>query len=328
MKFGTIGTGYIVKAFLDGVFKNNGSLEAVYSRKQETGEAFIKDYETTKVYTDLEKMMQDPEVEVVYVASPNGLHYQHALLALQHDKHVIVEKPMCGTVKQAERLFEEAKKRNLFIFEAITNQHLPNYATISKLLGHIGRIRMVQCNYSQYSSRYDALRKGEEPNVFSPKFSGGALADINIYNVHFVVGLFGLPEQVAYYANKHANGIDLSGVVVMTYPDFIATCVGAKDSASTNLAQIQGEKGYIYVKQGGNGCREVELHIGDKVTVYNAQKDPNLLYYENVDFKEMIEKQDFQGRDAYMKESLECMQVLNQARAFAGIHFDEDDLPL
>ena len=184
---------------------------------------------------------------------------------------------------------------------------------------------MVQCNYSQYSSRYDALLSGEEPNVFSPKFSGGALADINIYNIHFVVGLFGLPEQVAYYVNRHTNGIDLSGVVVMQYPDFIASCIGAKDSASTNLAQIQGEKGYILVKQGANGCREVELHIKDRVTCYNRQEEQNLLYYENVDFKKIIETRDFPSRDAYMKESLECMQVLNQARAFAGIHYAEDD---
>lgn len=328
MKFGTIGTGYIVRAFLDGVYKNDGELAAVYSRRQETGEAFAKAYGSPQVYTDLEAMYNDENVEVVYVASPNSLHYAQSLKALQHGKHVVVEKPMCATVAQAKRLFEEAKERGLFIFEAITNQHLPNYKIIPEILRKIGRIRMVQCNYSQYSSRYDALKSGEEPNVFSPKYSGGALSDINIYNIHFVVGLFGLPKDVAYYVNRHANGIDLSGVVILTYPDFIATCVGAKDSASTNFAQIQGEDGYIYVRPGSNGCREVELHIKDKVTIYNQQEDPNALYYENVDFKKIIETKDYQARDAFMEESLKCMQVLNQARQFANLVFDEDAQPL
>jgi len=172
MKFGTIGTGYIVRAFLDGVYKNDGELAAVYSRRQETGEAFAKDYGSPQVYTNLEAMYNDENVEVVYVASPNSLHYVQSLKALQHGKHVVVEKPMCATVAQAKKLFEEAKERGLFIFEAITNQHLPNYKLIPEILGKIGRIRMVQCNYSQYSSRYDALKSGEEPNVFSPKYSG------------------------------------------------------------------------------------------------------------------------------------------------------------
>lgn len=328
MKFGTIGSGYIVRAFLDGVYKNDGEVVAVYSRRQETGEALAKDYGSPQVYTDLEAMYNDENVEVVYVASPNSLHYAQSLKALQHGKHVVVEKPMCATVAQAKKLFEEAKERGLFIFEAITNQHLPNYKIIPEILGKIGRIRMVQCNYSQYSSRYDALKSGEEPNVFSPKFSGGALSDINIYNIHFVIGLFGLPKDVAYYVNRHANGIDLSGVAILTYPDFIATCVGAKDSASTNFAQIQGEDGYIYVRPGSNGCREVELHIKDKITIYNQQEDSNALYYENVDFKKIIGTKDYQARDAFMEESMKCMQVLNQARQFANLVFDEDTQPL
>lgn len=321
MRFGTIGTGYIVKAFLDGVYKNDGCLEAVYSRKMETGRNFAKDYGVEKVYTDLEELYQDSEIDVIYVASPNSLHFSQSLEALKHGKHVVVEKPMTSTVEECEILIAEAKKEDFSFFEAITNQHLPNYRWIKENLSRIGRIRMVQCNYSQYSSRYDALLAGQTPNVFNPKYSGGALYDINLYNIHFVTGLFGQPKEVAYYANKHENGIDLSGVAILTYPDFIAECVGAKDSASVNLAQIQGELGYIYVSLGANGCREVELHIGKEVETYNQQPDDNLLYYENIDFKKIIETKDYGQRDCYLDESLTCMKVLCQARSFANIQF-------
>jgi len=324
MRFATIGTGYIVRAFLDGVFKNGGSLAAVYSRKEETAQAFARDYGTPKIYTDLAQMFADPQVDVVYIASPNSLHYPQALMALEQHKHVVVEKPMCSTLEECKTLIKAAKDRGLFLFEAITNQHLPNYRYIKKILPEIGRVRMVQCNYSQYSSRYDALLAGKTPNVFNPEYSGGALYDINIYNVHFVTGLFGRPDHVAYYANRHENGIDLSGTLIMTYPDFIAQCTGAKDSASLNLAQIQGEKGYIYVRQGANGCREIELHVGQEVTVYNEQPDSNLLYYENIDFKRMIETQDLSMCEAYLEESLMVMETLTAARQFAGIVFKAD----
>ena len=324
MRFATIGTGYIVRAFLDGVYKNGGTLEAVYSRKEETARNFAKDYDVDKIYTDLEAMFSDPDIDVVYIASPNSLHYPQALMALKHHKHVVVEKPMTSTLEECQTLIDEAKARGLFLFEAITNQHLPNYRYIQEILPKIGRIRMVQCNYSQYSSRYDALLAGGTPNVFNPVYSGGSLYDINIYNVHFVTGLFGRPDHVAYYANRHENGIDLSGTVIMTYPDFIATCVGAKDSASTNLAQIQGEKGHIYVRQGANGCREVTLNVGQDITVYNEQPDQNLLYYENIDFKQMIENEDHASCDAYLQESLMVMETLTKARKFADIQFAAD----
>lgn len=324
MRFGTIGTGYIVRAFLDGVYKNGGTLEAVYSRTEQTAAAFAKDYGTPKIYTSLEEMYQDDKIDVIYIASPNSLHYPQTLQALRNHKNVVVEKPMCSNTKECQTLIDEAKKRGLFLFEAITNQHLPNYRYIREILPAIGRIRMVQCNYSQYSSRYDAFLEGKLPNVFNPAFSGGALYDINIYNIHFVTGLFGKPQEVCYYANIHENGIDVSGTVILRYPDFLCQCVGAKDSASLNHAQIQGEKGYIYVHQGGNGCRKVELHVKDQVTVYDEQPDKNLLYYENVDFKEIIENKDYAKRDAYLEESLAVMEILTQARSFAKITFAAD----
>lgn len=324
MRFGTIGTSYIVRIFLDGAIKNGGTLEAVYSRRQETGEAFAKDYQVTKVYTDLTEMCRDPEIDVIYIASPNSLHYEQAMLALAHHKHVIVEKPMCSTVAECEAMIALAQKNQVFLFEAITNQHLPNYHYIQKILPEIGRIRMVQCNFSQYSSRYDALLAGQTPNVFNPVYSGGALYDINIYNIHFVIGLFGAPQKAYYYANKHPNGIDLSGVAVLIYPDFICECVGAKDSASLNMAEIQGEKGYILVEQGANGCRLVKEQRKDQCISFNEQPERNLLYYENADFKEVIESKDYARRDAFLEESLTVMKVLCELRQSCGLVFAAD----
>ena len=321
MRFGIIGTGWITHAFLDGVYKNGGELVAIYSRKEETALKFGEKYQVTNVYTNMEEFLKDPMIDVVYIASPNSFHYPQTKQALLAGKHVVVEKPVASSVDEWEDVMAICKEKNLFLFEAITTQHLPNYKYIKEVVNQIGRIRLVQSNFSQYSSKYNALLAGQTPNVFNPAFSGGCLSDINVYNVHFVVGIFGLPNEVKYFANKHPNGIDLSGIVVMSYEDFICQCSGAKDSASYNYAQIQGEKGYILVKSSTSMCLEVELHIGNEVTTYNVQEDMNALYYENIDFKQIIENKDYALRDYYLNESLNTMKVLEAARHDANIKF-------
>lgn len=325
MRIGTIGTGFIVDTFLSALAEIEGAeCVAMYSRKEERAKPLAEKYQVEKIYIDLDKLYKDPTVDFIYVASPNSLHYEYAYRALEHGKHVICEKPFTSTVRETENLIKLAKKKGLMLFEAITTIHLPNFQLIKQHLGKLGQLRFIQCNYSQYSSRYDAFLRGETPNVFNPEFSGGALADINIYNLHFVINLFGSPESVNYTANKHENGIDTSGVVVMKYPGFIAECVGAKDTRSTNFVLIQGEKGYLHVENGANGCQNVILHIKDEEIRLNNQTTSNYLYYELLDFKEIFDQQDFDQCYKLLEHSHAVMEVFEKARKTAGIVFAAD----
>lgn len=225
MRIGIIGTGLIVDVFLSALNKIDGAeCVAIYSRKEETAKLLAEKYQVETIYTDLEKLYNDPAIDFIYVASPNSLHYEHTYRALEHGKHVICEKPFTSTVHETESLMELTRKNGLMLFEGITTIHLPNYHLIKQNVGKLGELKLVQCNYSQYSSKYNALFRGETPNVFNPEFSGGALADINIYNLHFVLNLFGVPQSVSYSANKHPNGIDTSGVLVMKYPNYRRMC--------------------------------------------------------------------------------------------------------
>ncbi|MBS4216265.1 Gfo/Idh/MocA family protein [Neobacillus rhizophilus] len=325
MNIATIGTGSIVDTFLSALNNiKDAQCVAMYSRKQETAQPLAEKYQIPAIYTDIEKMYQDPGIDFIYLASPNSLHYEQATQALQHGKHVICEKPFTSTVAELESLKVLAKQKNLMLFEAITTIHLPNYQLIKENLPSLGQIRMIQGNYSQYSSRYDALLAGETPNVFNPKFSGGALVDINIYNLHFVMNLFGTPESIRYTANKHANGIDTSGVLVMKYPDFIAECVGSKDTQGLNFVLIQGEKGYIHVEHGANGCQNVILQTDGTAVTLNNQTTTNKLYYELLAFKETYKNQDFDRCYELLDYSYSVMKMLVAARKDAGIVFPAD----
>lgn len=327
MKIATIGTGSIVDAFLGAVEQTGGiTTVAMYSRKESTALPLAQKYNISTIYTDLDALLSDPSIDCIYIASPNSLHFDHAYLALQHGKNVICEKPFTSTVAELEILMQYAKQNNLMLFEAITTIHLPNYKLIKEQLNRLGDIKFIQCNYSQYSRKYNELLAGQTPNVFNPKFSGGALSDINIYNIHFVMNLFGKPSHINYTANKHANGIDTSGVAVLTYPEFIAECVGCKDTKSMNFVLIQGEKGYIHVLNGANGCVKVLVHIDDEVQEFNEQSTPNWLYYELVDFQQIFENKDYNACYELLDYSHDVIETLVAARQSAGIIFEADSI--
>ncbi len=326
MKIATIGTGFIVDIFLSAISEIDGAeCVAMYSRKEENAKPLAEKYQVEKIYTDLDKLCKDPAIDFIYVASPNSLHYEHTYKALEHGKHVICEKPFTSTVRETENLIKLAKENGLMLFEGITTIHLPNYELIRQHVGKLGPLKFVQCNYSQYSSRYDALLRGETPNVFNLAFSGGALADINIYNLHFVLNLFGPPQSVNYTANKHENGIDTSGVLVMKYPTFIAECVGAKDTRSMNFVLIQGESGYLHVENGANGCQNVLLHVEDKEIRLNSQTTSNYLYYELLAFKEIFDHQDLDQCYKLLEHTHSVMEVYEKARKSANIVFPADN---
>ncbi|MDQ0971334.1 putative dehydrogenase [Neobacillus niacini] len=125
-------------------------------------------------------------------------------------------------------------------------------------------------------------------------------------------------------ANKHPNGIDTSGILVMKYPDFIAECVGSKDSHSMNFVLIQGEKGYLHVDQGANGCRKVILHTDETEIVLNSQATTNNLFYELLAFNEIYKSNDFNCCYELLEHSISVMRMLVNARKDAGIVFDAD----
>lgn len=326
MKIGTIGTGMITE-WLNTAFEENGwECDAVYSRRMETGKMLAEKYGMKKIYTDLDEMFQDQELDFIYVASPNSLHYSQALKALLAGKNVILEKPFTSTAQQCQQLIKTAKEKHLFLFEAITVPHLPNYQKVKERLPEIGTLKMVQCNFSQYSSKFDKFKNQENPNVFNPMFSGGALMDINIYNAHFILGMFGKPQSLSYIANLASNGIDTSGILLFNYDGFLASGVGCKDSASRNCVQIQGDNGYIYIHDASSQCTKAEVWLkGAKEPEWiDLQEGRSGHYYEVRDFKKIIEDQDYETCYKLLEYSQFVMDEVHKARIAGGVHFPAD----
>lgn len=320
MKLATIGTGSIVELAIESMEDvEDVTLVACYSRSMEKAVEFGEKFGFERAYDNLEYMMEDPDVDTVYIASPNSLHVPQARMALEHGKNVILEKPFAATVKEAEELFALAESRDLLIFEAITSIHTPNFGLLKDQIRRIGNVKQIIMNFSQYSSRYNDYKKGKVTNVFDPAMQGGALGDINIYNIHFVVSLYGMPSRATYYPVLGFNGIDTSGVLIMEYPDFVATCIGAKDSSSPYLFFVQGDEGTFTISGGSSGkmtdvffkpCyRPGETIEEEKISI---DQGPHMTF-EFMDFSVAIREHSLEMYEAWKKETLDVMEVLEEA---------------
>lgn len=323
MNVATIGSGVIVDRMIEAMRKEGRyDLYCVYSRTEKRVKEFADKHQIEKYYWDLDAMLEDENVDIVYVASPNSLHYEQCKKALEHGKHVINEKPFTPTLKECNELFELAKQNHVYIFEAITNIHLPNYNIVKKHVEDCGEIKMVQCNFSQYSSKYQKYKDHIQTNAFDPKFNGGALMDINVYNLHFVTGLFGKPVQAQYFKNVGYNGIDTSGTIILQYPDFIAVCTGAKDSSSTNTVYVQGDQGTLIVSGASSGvCKDVYFdspkkdQIGKKSTDTKEKigiDQDNHMVYECKDFMDVILNQEDEKYEQYTNQTKMVVELLEQ----------------
>ena len=326
IRLGTIGSGPIVHSILDNVKITEGiRLAAVYSRSLDKGSALAGEYKAEKVYTDMDAFLKDEEINTVYIASPNLLHYEQTKKALLAGKHVICEKPFCTRAEQARELTSLAREKHLFLADAVPTAYLPNFELLKSRLPEIGKVRLVLANYSQYSSRYDRLTEGEIPNVFNPKYGGGALMDINFYNVYLNVALFGKPEKVIYFPNIYRNLADTSGILVMQYEEFVSESAGAKDTWGVNSFQIEGEKGYIYVKDGSNGIAEVRIVTKTTEEIINRQENPDRLFYEVQALRNLFLNDDYETVYQGLAVTEQVMEVLEKARKGAEIYFPGEE---
>ncbi|MEV8268520.1 Gfo/Idh/MocA family oxidoreductase [Microbacterium sp. NPDC076911] len=323
MKLAVVGAGKIVEEFLPHASAVEGlALAAIYGRpaRRQHLEQLQAQFGIERVYVDYDEMLDDPQIDTVWIAVPNSLHMEFARRALLADKHVICEKPFVLSESDLAELRRIATAKGVILVEAISTLDLANYRWIQEHIDDLGDLRLIQCDYSQYSSRFEAFQAGNVLPAFDPAKGGGALMDIGIYTIHFVVGLLGQPRAVSYTANIE-RGIDTSGILVLDYETCTAVCVCAKDSDGPIRAKLQGTHGSFVVDGAPNvmGSVDVQLRGGDTDHIAPSAP-PHRMVPEFRAFQRMIETLDFTERDLRLDHSQAVLAVAARALASAGIH--------
>lgn len=323
IRFATIGTNFIVDSFLESAASlDELSYAAVYSRNQETADRFADKYQAERTCTDLQELANAPDIDAVYIASPNSLHCEQASLFLSHGKHVLCEKPITSNVREMEHLINLSKAHHVVLMEGMRSVFTPGYQVLCDNLSRLGLIRKVSFQYCKYSSRYDNFKSGIIENTFNPAFSNGALMDLGVYCVYPLVRLFGMPKEIKSHALLLHNGIDGAGTILAAYETMQAELVYSKISNSYVPSQIQGEAGTITVKGIGNPS---------EVTFYDLKGNSQILYQTPAapdmagEIKEWVRLiREGSADHPHNQYSLMTLRVMDEARRQMGIVFPAD----
>ncbi len=327
IKLAIIGTNWITEKFIDAAIQTNKyQLVAIYSRDVNKAKIFAEKYHARHFFDNLLRLANQPNIDVVYIASPNSLHFSQAKLMLEHNKDVICEKPLTSNYQQTKALIDIAEHNQRIIFEALKTYYLPNYQLIKSYLPKLGKIRKVLLNYCQYSSRYDSYLNGNNPNTFNPIFSNGSLMDIGIYPLSFGLSLWGQPQQFYATSSLLASGVDAHGSVLCNYNDFDMIIWHSKVTNSYISSEIQGENGALVIDHLST-CHQVTFHPhqGEEKIISITQQS-NELYYEALEFAKLYKQRtiDHQG----IGLSLLASSMLNKIRKQIGVKYPADNFEI
>lgn len=322
MRWGIMATGTIAKKFADTVNAMNPqeeSLVAVASRSKEKAEEFASEFSIPKFYGSYEEMLEDEEVEAVYIATPNSMHYENCKSCLRAGKHVLCEKPFTINVGQAKELYAEAKEKGLFLMEAFWIRFLPLYTKLQELISEkkIGELQHIKCDYGFVAAGERRERK------FKSELGGGALLDIGIYNLGFLYMVTGaMPERFESTVEINEFGTDEYSRLVLHYPGgCVAESVQTIGTRLERNAIISGTKGKIFLEDFQHAEKMIVQLDGEEQEELEFPVEINGFEYEIREVSRGVA----QGRwcsDIYTpQESMQLTKLMDEIRASWNMKF-------
>ena len=286
----------------------------------EKGRALAEKAGIPRLFTDEAECYAAGGFDGVYIGTANHLHAAAARRALEAGYHVILEKPFTPTLAEAKELFALADAKGLVLFEAITTPYLPAYRFLLQELPKIGPVRGAMASFCARSARYDDFLKGVWNTTFDPKCYGGALYDMNVYNLHYFWGLLGAPRRYEYAPSLAENGVDTAGTMLLHYDGFTAAAISAKDSESENYAMIQGPGGNLILHGGTNGLEQVYSVLGGirgggtRTDAPRAER--HRMAYEFAEFARIVTEKDAAAEAEARRRTLAVMEMLETMRPY------------
>ncbi|WP_077341709.1 Gfo/Idh/MocA family protein [Pseudocolwellia agarivorans] len=324
IKWGLIGCGNIAHQFAQSLGKiNSGTLCAVASNTPNKAESFAKKYKVDKFYTNYDDLVNDKNIDAVYIATPHNFHYENAKLCIAHNKHVLCEKPITINAKQLLELMSLAEAKSLFLMEAVWTRFLPAIEKLQSLIteGIIGEIDTLKAHFSITGNF------GPSHRLMNKELAGGALLDLGIYPITFANLVFGKhPTHIKSSAVIGETGIDESSFYLFEYEKGQRAVLSSsiKDHSPTE-AIICGSKGYIRVPE-FLGAREIHIHLPEQTTrVINFPRaEEENFVYEIEHANKCISSNLTQSPVLPLSESLAIIETMDTLRKQWNLVYKED----
>ncbi|MEG0590959.1 MAG: Gfo/Idh/MocA family oxidoreductase [Lachnospiraceae bacterium] len=319
MKIGILGAGGIAKKMADTIYAIEGvESYAIGAREYEKAKKFADENGFTKAYGSYEALVSDPEIDLIYIATPHSHHYEHMKMCLNHKKNVLCEKAFTVNAEQAIEVIALAERKKLFLAEALWTRYMPMRQTINEVIksGMIGEVTSIVANLGYAIDHI--------PRIQNSALAGGALLDLSVYVINFASMILGNDiKKICATATMTDKGVDSQDSIVITYPDgkmamFYTTTLSSTDREGV----INGRNGYIKIDNINNYEKirvfnnEQELiqtiHAPEQITGYE---------YEILAAKKALEEGKTECIEMPHQETIHMMEVLDGIRAQWGMKY-------
>jgi len=326
IRWGILGCGNIARKFASDLkFVQDAELIALGARTQATADTFAKEFPATYVHGSYEALVSNPEVDVIYVATPHGLHYEHVMLCLQYKKAVLCEKAFAMNYREAKEMIDFAKAQNTFIMEAFWTRLLPPYLKMKELLSQdkVGTIKYLHADFGfrpvpPFKSR-----------IYEPALGGGALLDIGVYPVFLALDVLGKPDHIEATMTPAFTGVDDQCSIQFQYKSgAIAQLFCSFTSHLATGADIAGDQGRIRFTHRFHGpTTQLEYYpttIETKESISFEAASGFGYEYEARHVNECLRLNVTESPILTHEKTLMMMEVLDIIRSKAGIQYPAD----
>jgi len=319
MKFSILAPGGIAHSMAETVNRLEGvEAYAVASRDYKRAKDFADKWGYKKAYGSYEEMIKDPEVELVYIATPHSHHYQYAKMCLEHGKHILVEKAFTVNAKQAKEILDLSKEKNLLVAEAIWTRYMPGRKMVNNLIesGVIGELHSMTSAFGFPLTHVDRL--------MNPELAGGALLDLTVYPITAALMVFdGKIKDVQATAVMSEKGIDLQDSVTLTFEDGKMAVLHTSMLDRTSCESIiSGTNGFLKLNNVNNpSVISVYNSEREKIASYDVPEQINGYEYEVLACKKALEEGKTECPEMPHSEILRVMELMDQIREIWGMKF-------
>jgi len=321
IRWGILGTGGIASKFADGLsVLTDAELAAVGSRTQEGADRFGEQYQIPRRHASYEALATDPDVDVIYIATPHTFHNENTRLCLEAGKAVLCEKPFAINAVEAAGMIELAREKGLFLMEAMWTRYLPVIMHVRRLIaeGAIGEVRMLTADFG--------FRTGFNPEgrLFNPDLGGGALLDVGIYPVSLAYALFGQPDTIKTLAGLGETGIDEQSAYLFGYESGqLALLSSAVRTNTPHEAIIAGTEGLIRIPDWWH-ARQFTLTKNGETEVVELPFYGNGYNYEAAEVMRCLREGLLESETMPLDETLAIMGTMDAIREQWGLVYPKE----
>ncbi|MFT4219978.1 MAG: Gfo/Idh/MocA family oxidoreductase [Microbacterium sp.] len=320
LRWGILATGYIAQAFASDLRTIGRDIVAVGSRSADSAERFAAEFDVPHAHASYEALVDDPDVDILYIATPHPLHAADAVRALEAGKHVLVEKAFTVNAAEAALVRDTAAARGLLATEAMWTRYLPHMQRIRQLLadGAVGEVRAVFADHTQ------SLPLDPAHRVNALELGGGALLDLAVYPVSFVFDVLGPPTSVAAKARFGETGADTEVATLFTHASgAVSTTLSSMRSAGPNTAHVIGTAGRIDIDQVWYAPTTFRLVATDGTVLeeFRADTPGRGMQFEALAAERLVATGNLAGDILPIDETVAIMATLDEVRRQIGLRY-------